>query len=166
MALKEKIEQDLNEAVKKKYEVNSLVLRQLLAVILNKEKEKRFKINKEKSEISEEDLGEESRLTDEEIIEVIFSEVKKGKEAISEFEKGERRDLVEKEKKELEILQKYLPEQLLEEEIEELAKETIERIGAKEAKDMGKVMTELIPQVKGRAEGGVVSKIVKELLEK
>jgi len=151
MALKEKIEQDLNEAVKKKYEVNSLVLRQLLAVILNKEKEKRFKINKEKSEISEEDLGEESRLTDEEIIEVIFSEVKKGKEAISEFEKGERRDLVEKEKKELEILQKYLPEQLLEEEIEELAKETIERIGAKEAKDMGKVMTELIPQVKGRA---------------
>jgi len=164
MILKTKIQKDLNQAVKKKEEVRSLVLRSLLAAILNKEKEKRYKLSKQKPELTEKDLEKESQLVDEEVIEVISSEVKKRKEAILEFEKGERTDLVEKEKKELEILQKYLPEQLSEEEIKKLAKEAIEKIGAKEPKDMGKVMAELMPQVKGRVEGAVVSRIVRELL--
>ncbi|GAH84058.1 unnamed protein product, partial [marine sediment metagenome] len=94
-----------------------------------------------------------SELTDEEVIEVISSEVKKRKEAILEFEKGERKDLVEKEKKETEVLKKYLPEQLSEQEIKKLVKVAIETVEAQNLKDMGKVMAELIPQVKGKAEG-------------
>jgi hypothetical protein len=151
---KEKIKQNLNTALKEKKELEVSVLRQLLAAILNKEKEKRFKIKEEK----------DVQLTDEEVIEVISSEAKKRRESIVEFGKGKRQDLVEKEKKELEILEKYLPEQLSEEEIRKLAKEAIEKTGAKEIKDMGKVMQELMPQVKGKADGSLVGKIVKELL--
>lgn len=164
MSLKEKIRQDLNEAIKKKEELNSSVLRLLLAAVLNKEKGKRYKLSKEKSELKEVELEKESQLTDEEVIEVIASEIKKRKEAVLEYQKGERKELAEKEKKELEILEDYLPEQLSEEEIKKLAKETINKIGVQEPKEMGKIMAELMPRVKGRAEGGLVSKIVKELL--
>jgi uncharacterized protein YqeY len=72
--------------------------------------------------------------------------------------------LAEKEKKEIEVLKKYLPEQLSGEEIKKIAEEAIKKTEAKEMKDMGKVMAELMPQVKGRADGATVSKIVKELL--
>jgi len=164
MALKSKIQEELMEAVKGKKELEALVLRQVSASILNKEKEKRYKLSKEKPELEEAELGEKSQLTDEEAVEVLFSEVKKRKEAILEFGKGKRDDLVEKEKNELKILEKYLPEQLSEEEIKKLAREAIEKVGAKEQKDMGKVMAELVPKVKGKAEGGLISKVVKELL--
>jgi uncharacterized protein YqeY len=92
--------------------------------------------------------------------------VKKRRESILEFEKGKRDDLVQKEKAELEILQKYLPEQMSQEEIKKLAQEIITKTGASEMKDMGKVLSELMPKVKGKAEGGMVSQIVKELLTK
>lgn len=164
MTLKQKIQEDLKTALKEKREIETLTLRMLNAAILNKEKEKRYKLAKAQPELKEEELQEKSQLTDEEVIEVISSEVKKRKEAILEFEKGKREDLVKKEKTELEILKKYLPEQLSEEEIKKLAKETIEKVGAKEIKEMGKVMAELMPQVRGRAEGALVGKIVKELL--
>lgn len=164
MHLKEKIAKDLKDALKGKKEFELLALRQLSAAILNKEKEKRTKLAKEKEEIKEEELSKESQLTDEEAIEVLSSEIKKRKEAILEFEKGERPDLVDKERSEMEILKKYLPEQLSEDEIKKLAKEIVEKIGASGPKDMGKVMAELIPKVKGRAEGGIVSKLVKGLL--
>jgi len=165
MTFKAKIQKDLIQAIKKKEALLASVLRMLLSAILNKEKEKRYKLSKEKSELTEEELEKGSQLTDEEVIEVISSEVKKRKESILEFEKGEREDLVEKEKKELDILQKYLPEQLSEEEIKKLAREAIDKTGAKEIKDMGRAMAELMPSVKGKAEGALVSKIVKELLE-
>lgn len=166
MELKEKIRLNLNSALKEKRTLEVLVLRQLLAAILNKEKEKRFKAKEEK----------DIQLTDEEVIEVISSEAKKRRESIVEFEKGKRQDLVEKEKKELEILEKYLPEQLPEEEIRKLIKEAIEKTDAKEIKDYnpsttrqgkniyGKVMAELMPKIKGKADGTLVSKIVKEFL--
>ena len=173
--LKGKIQSDLLAAVKKREEFSPSVLRLLLAAIFNKGKEKRYKLSKQKPELEEEELEKESQLTDEEVIEVISSEIKKKKEAIFLFEKGlqptihpSRKkhivDLVEKEKKAIETWQKYLPEQLSEEEIRKLAREAIKKTGAKEPKDMGKVMAELMPQVKGRAEGNLVSKIVKELL--
>lgn len=152
--LKETIQSDLNKSIKEKNEIIRSTLRMLLAAVLNKEKEKKYK----------EKLEEETELTDEEIIDVISSEAKKRKEAIIEYEKGERQSLAEKEKKELEILQKYLPEQFPEEEVKKLAKETVEEVGAQDIKDMGKVMAELMPKLKGRADGGLVSKIVKELL--
>jgi|SRR3989344_5246502 len=164
MSLKEKIANNLKSALKGKRELEISTLRQLLAAIVNKEKEKRAKIAKRKEEIREEELVKESELSDEEVLEVISSEMKKRREAIEGFQKGGRRDLVEKEKAELEILQNYLPEQLSEEEIKKLVKEAIERVRASGQKDMGKVMGELIPKIKGKAEGGVVSQIVKELL--
>jgi len=101
----------MSQAVKERQELRSSVLRLLMAVVLNKEKEKRYKISKIKPGTPECDLIEESQLDDEEITEIIFSEIKKRKEAISEYEKGKRMELAEKEKKELEILREYLPEQ-------------------------------------------------------
>ena len=154
MELKKRIQQDLNSGIIGKKELEVLVLRQLLAAVLNKEKEKRFKSEEKK----------EMNLTDEEMIEVISSETKKRKEAIGFYVKGDRPVLAEKEKKELEILEKYLPEQLSEEEVRKLAKEAIEKTGAESIKDMGKVMAELMPEIKGKAEGGLVSRIIKEIL--
>lgn len=164
MSLKEKITQDLNNALKEKKEAELSVLRMLGAAITNKEKEKRFKASKMKPEIGEKDLIKESQLTDEEIIDVISSEIKKRKEAAALFEQGKRQDLAQKEKKEAEILKAYLPEQLSEEEIRKLAEEAIEKTGAKEQKDMGRVMAELMPRIKGKTDNTLVSKIVKELL--
>lgn len=109
--LKLTIQTDLTEAVKKSDEISRSTLRMLLAVILNKEKEKRYEIAKTEPEITEKELTEKSVLTDEEVIKTIVSEVKKRREAILEFEKGKRKDLVEKEKEEIEVLEKYLPEQ-------------------------------------------------------
>ncbi|MFH1462642.1 MAG: GatB/YqeY domain-containing protein [bacterium] len=156
MPLKEDILRDLNSAVKEKRELEVLVLRQLSSAFLNKEKEKRFKSGEKK----------DVQLEGEEALEVVSAEVKKRREAIIEYEKGKREDLSEKEKKELEILEKYLPEQLSEEEVKRLVKEAVDRVGAKDMKDMGKVMQELMPKVKGKADGVLVSKIVKELLSK
>ena len=162
--LSEKIQQDLSKTVKKRDEFKISVLRLLMAAILNKEKEKRYKLSKEKPDLPEDKVAQESQLTEGEIIDVISSEVKKRKESVVEYEKGDRKDLAEKEKKEIEILQKYLPEQMSEEEIRKLVKEAIEKTGASNPKDMGKVMGALIPQVKGKADGSLVSKIVKESL--
>jgi len=164
MDLKEKIITDLKNALKEKKELEVSVLRMLLAAILNKEKEKRAKLAKEEEGLKEEELAKKSQLTDEEVLEVVSSEAKKRKEAIEGFKQGEREDLVKKEEAELEILKKYLPEQLSEEEIKKLAQEAIEKVGATSLKDIGKVMAELMPKVQGKAEGGLVSKIVKELL--
>jgi len=154
ISLKEQIQQDLNISLKSKEALTSSVLRMLLASILNKEKEKRYKLKEEKDFF----------LDDQEITEVIIAEVKKRKEAVSQYQKGKRQDLSDKEAKEADILQKYLPEQLPEEEIKKLVKEAIVKTGAKEIKDTGKVMAVLMPAIKGRAEGGLVSKLVRELL--
>ncbi len=162
MSLIEKINQDLRKALKGKNELEVLVLRGLNAAIHNKEIEKRTKLSKEEKDI--EKLKEESKLTEEEFIEVISTEAKKRKEAIEEFRKGDRNDLVEKEEKELEILKRYLPEQMSEEQIKEEAKKAIEEVGAIGPKDTGKVMSVLMPRLKGKAEGAVASKIVGELL--
>lgn len=163
MSLKTKLQEDLRKNLKGGDILAVSVFRLLSAAIFNKEKEKRYKLAKS-SELKEEELAKESELTDEEILEVISSEIKKRKEAILEFEKGKREDLVKKEKAEMEILKRYLPEQLSEEEIKKIAEEAIKKIGAKEIKDIGKVMAELMPKVKGRADGSLVSKIVKEIL--
>lgn len=164
MDLREQINKELNEAFKGKEELKVSVLRMLTAALLNKEKEKRYKISKENSGMEEKELAEKSALSNEEVVDVISSEVKKRKESAQEYEKAGRTELAEKEKKETEILQKYLPEQLSEEEVKKLVQEAIQQTGAKDQKDMGKVMGALMPKVKGKADGGLVSKIVKELL--
>ncbi len=103
---------------------------------------------------------------DEDVLTVIQKEVKQHRDSIEQFEKGARPDLVDKEKKELEILQKYLPEQMSEEEIRNLVTDTIKQTSASSPSDMGKVMAALMPKLKGKADGGLVSKIVKEELAK
>ena len=164
MALKQKIQEDLKNALKEKKELELSVFRMLSAAITNKEKIKRYKISKEKTDFTEAELEKESQLSDEEVLEAISSELKKRKEAIVLFEEGKRMDLIEKEKAEAKILQGYLPEQLSEKELKKLAKEAIEKTGVKEIKDMGRIMAELMPKTKGKADGSLVSKIVKELL--
>ena len=149
--------------MREKNELLLLVLRGINASIHNKEIEKRTKLSKTEKEIKK--LEEQSKLTEEEVLEAISSEAKKRKEAILEFGKGGRQDLVDKETKELEIIKKYLPEQLSEEEVKEIVKTTIAEIGAAGPKDIGKAMSAVMPKVKGRTEGNIVSKIVGELLK-
>lgn len=164
MDLKQQISQDLKEAMKGREELTSSVLRMVLAAFLNKEKDKRYKLSKQSPDMKEEDLTKESALSDDEITEALSSEVKKRREAASEYDKGNRPELAEKERNEIEILQKYLPEQLSEDEVRKLVQDAVQKTGAKEQKDMGKVMGVLMPQVKGKADGNMVSKIVKESL--
>lgn len=162
-SLQEKINKDLKQAMRDKNELLLLVLRGINAVIHNKEIEKRTKLSKDEKDIAK--LEKESKLIEEEVMQVISSEAKKRKDSIEEFKKGKRDDLVEKEEKELEILKKYLPEQMSEEQIQEEAKKVIEEVEAVGPQDIGKVMSLLMPKFKGKAEGGVVSKIVSELLK-
>ena len=164
MALKEKIQDDLKTALKDGKAAEVSVLRMLLAALANRETEKRTKIWKQKPELKTEELEKESQLTDEETVEAAANEIKKRREAIELYEKGGRPELAEKEKKEMEVLQKYLPEQFSEEEIRALVKEAVSKTGAKEMKDMGKVMAELMLKVKGKADAGLISKIVKNSL--
>ena len=162
MSLFEQIKEDLNKAVKGRKETESLVLRQLLASVLNKEKEKRYKLGREG--IDGKDLDDKSHLSEEELLEVVGYEAKKRRESIVEFGKGKRDDLVAKEKSELEILEKYLPAQLGKEEIKSIAKEVIAKVGAENQKDIGKVMAGLMPKLKGQADGTLVGRVVRELL--
>jgi hypothetical protein len=164
--LKEKIEKDFKEALKERKGIKISTLKLLKAEISKKEKEKRYKIATQKPNLGEKELEKESQLTDQEIVKIVFSEIKKREEAISEFEKGKRGDLVNKEREEIEILKRYIPELLSESEIEKIVKETIEKVKAKEIKDLGKVMKELMPKIQQRAEGGKVAEIVKKFLIK
>lgn len=173
MLLKQKIQSDSTDALKKGEQLKLSVLRMLLAGVATKEKEKRYKISNEKPDLKEQELIKESELTEEQMIETISSEIKKRKDAIVLYKQGNRPELVEKEQKEMEVLKKYLPEQLSKEELEKLVRESIAKIKG-EMKDpstssgqvMGKVMADLNPKIKGKADGGQVSRIVKELLIK
>lgn len=162
--LKEKIQQDLKDSLKSGDKNKRLVLGMLNASIKNRELIKRGQLSKTIVDIIE--LEKQSQLNDEEILEVISSEVKKRKESIEQFKLGGRQELVDKESTELESLTGYLPEQLSEDQIKQEIQAVITQTGAKEMKDMGKVIGAVMVKIKGRADGTVVSKIVKELLVK
>ena len=160
--LQEKINGDIKKAMIEKNELLLLVLRGINASIKNKEIEKRTKLSKTEKDLKK--LEELCKLSNEEVIDVISSEAKKRRDSIVEFEKGGRQDLVDKETKELEIIKTYLPEQMSEEVIKDIIKRAIEEIKAIGPKDTGKVMAAIMPQVKGKADGSMVSRIVGELL--
>ncbi len=141
----QEIKIDLKKALQERDKLKVSVLRMVLSILHNKEIEKK-------------------EITEEEINQVLFSEIKKRKEAIEQYQKGGREELVEKEKKELDILKKYIPEQLSEEEIKKIVKEAIKETGAETMKDMGKVMGKIMPKLKGKADGSLVNKTVQELL--
>ena len=146
-----KIKEELNQAVKSNNEIIRSTLRMLLASIQGKEKEKQYK--------------EKESLTEEEVIAIISSEAKKRKDSINEFEKGGRQDLADKEKAELEILAKYLPEQMSEEDVKKIVEETVAEVRASSMQDFGKTMGAVMPKLKGKADGEVISKILRELLQ-
>ena len=146
MGLKAQLLQDMKDAMRAKDKLRLSTIRMINSLIKNAEIEKR---------------GE---LTDDEIIQLLMKYAKQRKEAIEMYEKGGRQDLVEKEKAELAVVESYLPKQMSEEEIRELVKEAIEATGASSPKDIGKVMQHVMPKVKGRADGSVVNKIVREML--
>lgn len=162
--MKQKIQADLKDSMLQKNEARSSTLRMVLASANNKEIEKRTLFSKKNPKATEAELQKESVLSDEEVLQIITGEVKKHKESIEMFQKGNRPDLVDKETKELKILETYLPEQLSENEVRKLVEEAVASTGAKTPQDMGKVMSAIMSKVKGKADGALVSKIVKELL--
>jgi len=149
MNLRNKIPEDLKNALRNKNQVELSVLRMLQSAIRNKE------IEKNKAE-----------LTDEEVIQVVASEIKKRRESIEGYLKGQRQDLVDKENAELDVLMKYMPRQMTEDEIREEARKAIRESDAKTLKEIGKVMKIIMPRTKGKAEGALVNRVVKEELEK
>ena len=149
MALKDQILEDLKQAMKARESDKVIVFRTLNSVIKNKE----IELNKR-----------ENGLNDDEIISVIKKEVKKRKDAIFEYQKAGREELSEKEKQELLILQSYLPEELSEQEIISEVDKTIEELKPSGKQDFGRVMQKVMIKVKGRADGALVNKIIKEKL--
>lgn len=141
---------DLTQAMKDKDQDKLKVLRSLKAKLLERE-------------ISERKEGE-ATLSDEQTIEVLMKAAKQRKESIEQFEEGGRGDLVASEEAELEIINSYLPKMLSEEEVRDIAREKIEALGAENMADMGKVMGVMMQELKGKAEGSLVSKVVKEEL--
>ena len=162
--LKDLIQQDFKEAFKNQEKVRLSVLRMLRADIVKKQQEKRYQLKKEQQELEDEELEMKSTLNDEEILNVIVSKIKKSKDSIALFEQGGRTELAEKEQEEIKVLKKYLPEQFSEEKIKSIVEEVIAKVGAESMKDIGRIMTELMPRVKGKADGDLVIKIVREIL--
>ena len=111
-----------------------------------------------------EELNKKAELTDDEVIAVIAKQIKTRKESIVEYEKGNRADLIEATQEEIEILNKYMPEQLSEEEINKVIDEIFEDVKPSSIKDMGKVMGLANQKLKGKADMGIVSSIIKEKL--
>jgi uncharacterized protein YqeY len=148
MGLKEKLQADLMQAIRSRDEVVSGTVRMLLAAITN-----------------EEVAGEAVKvLTDAEIITVLSREAKKRREAVEAYTQAKRDDLASKEKAEAAIIAKYLPAQLSEDEINKLIQDAIAETGATGLSGMGLVMKVLQPKVVGKADGGVVSGLVKVAL--
>lgn len=147
MALKEQLQQDLIAGMKAKNETVVSAIRLLKTAIMKFET-----------------TGDKKVATDDDIIQIVGKEIKQRKDSIEQFEKGNRPELAEKEKAELAALEKYLPAQLSEEEVRAIVKDVISTTGATSKADLGKVMGALMPKVKGKADGGMVNKIVQESL--
>lgn len=149
--LKQQLQDELKQSMLAKEELKTSVLRMLITGITY------YEINKG---------GAGYEATDEDVLAVVDKQVKQRKDSIEQFEKAGRQDLADKEKKEMEMLNKYLPEQMPEEEVRKIIEETIAGLGNVSMGDMGKVMGAIMPKLKGKADGNLVSRIVKETLTK
>ncbi len=148
MGLKEKLQSDLTDAIRSRAEVKSGTIRMLLAAIT-----------------TEEVSGKSARvLTDAEIITVLAREAKKRREAVEAYVAAKRTDLADKEKAEGDVIAEYLPAQLSEDEIKKMIADAIAETGAAGPSGMGQVMKVLSPKIAGKADGGVVSGLVKAAL--
>ena len=146
MPLKEQLVADLKVALQEKDASRALVIRYLRNAIQYREK----------------DFGKE--LDEAAVMEILSRQVRERRESITAFEAGQRLDLVEKEKAELAILEAYLPEQLSQEEILDLARQVVIDVGATTIRDKGKVMSKLMPQIRGKGDGNVANEVVTQLL--
>ncbi|MFC1990621.1 GatB/YqeY domain-containing protein [Chloroflexota bacterium] len=145
--LKQKLTDDLKQAMKSGNTGKRSVIRLVMAAISNTE------------------IARRAALSDADILGVIAKEVRQRQESIEAFKQGNRQDLVDKEEAEMAILQEYLPQQLTREEVVKAARRIIEEVGAQGPGDKGKVMPRLIAQLKGRADGREINAVVTELLQ-
>jgi hypothetical protein len=144
--LKEKLMEDLKEAMREKNVNKKNAVQMVRTAILQIEKDKGIEVE------------------DSKILEIIAKEVKTRKDSITEFEKGGREDLIKQAQEEIDALAKYLPKQLTKEELKEKISTIIERVGATSIKDMGKVMKEAKVEIGTTADGKTINEVVKELL--
>lgn len=146
MTLKEVLFNDFKDAMKQKDTLRKNIIQSVRTAVLQVEKDKQIELD------------------DQDVLGVISDQVKKRKSALPEYEKSDRKDLVDELKLEIEMLMAYLPKQLTEDEITEIVKSTVASLGATSMKDMGKVMAQLTPVMKGKADNQLVSQIVKKIL--
>ena len=146
MSLEERLLEAMKDAMKSNDKLRLSAIRMMRSAVKNKEIEVR------------------RTLSDEDVIRVIQGMVRKGEESLEQFEKGGRADLVEKEKKEIEILKSFLPQALGQEEILKIIDECIQETQASSLKDLGKVMKSIMPKLGGKADGKLINQLVKEKL--
>ncbi|MCI8587688.1 MAG: GatB/YqeY domain-containing protein [Clostridia bacterium] len=144
--LKEKLMEDLKKSMREKNEVRKNTVQMIRAAILQIEKDKGIEVQ------------------DEKILEIIAKEVKIKKDALVDFEKAQRQDLIKQTNEEISVLQEYLPKQLSKEELNEKIAQVIARVGATSIKDMGIVMKEAKQEIGTAADGKSINEVVKELL--
>ena len=148
MSLEQKLQEDMKNALKSGQKLELATLRTVLAQI----KDERIKLRPQRE------------LTDDDVIRVLTSAVKKRREAVDLYRQGNRQDLVEKENAEIAIIEKYLPEQLSEDKIKQVIEDTINKLGASSIQDLGKIMGSVMGQLKGRADGKIVQNLVRDRL--
>ncbi|QGP92284.1 putative protein YqeY [Neomoorella glycerini] len=144
--MKARLQQDMKEALKSHDKIRLQTIRMVLAAIKNAEIEKMHP------------------LADEEMAAVIQREIKMRKEALEQFARGGREDLVRQTEAEIKVLEDYLPQQLSDSELRKVIRQTISEVGAQSSKEIGKVMAALMPKIRGRADGKKASEMVRELL--
>jgi uncharacterized protein YqeY len=130
----------------------------------NKDKIKKNAVTLIRSSIKQQEVDTRKDLNDDDIIDIISKQIKQKKNSIEDFRKGNREDLIELTKQEISILETYMPEQLSDDELEDIVKKAVEETEAKTKRDIGKVMSKVMPLVKGRADGNQVNKIVMKYL--
>lgn len=146
MSLKEQLMADLKDAMK------------------NKDKKRKDTITMVRASIKQREVDERIDLDDAAVLDIISKEVKERRASIEEFRKGDRQDLIDETEKEIEILLNYLPEQLSEEELESMVRKIIDANSIQEKSQMGLLMKEIMPKIKGRADGKLVNKIAAKIL--
>jgi uncharacterized protein len=154
--LKQQLRDELKQSMLARDAMKTSVLRMVLSALNYAEIDKAMPAGRQG--------GAGYEATDEDVMAVIAKEAKQHKDSIEQFRSANRPELVEKEEKELAILATYLPEQMGEKEVKKLVDEAVAKTGAATPADMGKVMGALMPQVKGKADGGLVSRLVREAL--
>lgn len=137
----------------------------MITAMKEKDKERLTVIRMVKASLKQEQIDHKKEINDDLLIDVVNKQIKMRKDSIAEFEKGNRTDLIEKTQFEIDVLMKYLPEQLSEEEVNKVIDEIFAEVKPESQKDMGKVMKEAQAKLKGKADMKLVSQIIKDKLQ-